>query len=624
MKKVIIAAVVALALVAGSSSASAAAGYTFASYLKVGSTGADVTALQTWLSTSGFLSMPAGVAKGYFGQLTKAAVVKYQASVGLPATGFVGPMTIAKLNGASMTATPVASATCPAGYTCAPVGAATPAVVSGSITTPGVEGTLSVDQGAISNTTVYEGQTKVPVLNLRLRANTSDIDAQRVTVQLPSANTYVKGFSTLYVLADNGAVLASMNLNSQTVTKSGSTYSVTIPGFHYVVAKNSYRYLTVAADVYGSVNTTYLGNYTFTLPTDGVRGTDGAGIDEYSGAGFSQTVTISTSLVDSANLTLSTNSATPLSQVIVASNGSNNNEADKVTVLAFDVQSKKDSIGITDLAATTTIDGVPKNGTTTSAYLYDGSTLVANATVASNGTITFSNIAGVNGYVIPANTTKTFTLKLDIRNANSVPVTSTTTIVASGITAVNSNGSNLTSSLITGSASSNSLTIQSAGPVFTLNSKSVNVTRNSTQVGSSTSIMDAVFNIHIAAVGKSITFGTAASGTPFVKTGSTYAGSSFDLYTNGSNSGATTTISAPMTVDFVVPDSGVTQDTTNNSFTIADGQSADITVHAKATATGLPTSNSYAISVKKLYWDGTSSTWMAGLSTWRSDSVTLP
>lgn len=66
------------------------------SNLMMSSRGSGVTALQTFLETEGYLTMPSGVAKGYFGSITKMALIKYQASVGLPATGFFGPLTRAK------------------------------------------------------------------------------------------------------------------------------------------------------------------------------------------------------------------------------------------------------------------------------------------------------------------------------------------------------------------------------------------------------------------------------------------------------------------------------------------------------------------------------------------------
>lgn len=65
--------------------------------LGIGAEGKDVEALQTALENKGLLTMPQGVAKGYFGRITSAAVVKYQASVGLPKVGVFGPLTRAKL-----------------------------------------------------------------------------------------------------------------------------------------------------------------------------------------------------------------------------------------------------------------------------------------------------------------------------------------------------------------------------------------------------------------------------------------------------------------------------------------------------------------------------------------------
>lgn len=57
-------------------------------------TGNEITTLQAFLSTQGFLKVPA---TGYFGVSTLAAVKVYQASVGLTPTGYVGPLTRAKI-----------------------------------------------------------------------------------------------------------------------------------------------------------------------------------------------------------------------------------------------------------------------------------------------------------------------------------------------------------------------------------------------------------------------------------------------------------------------------------------------------------------------------------------------
>ena len=57
-----------------------------------GSRGDGVAKLQMFLEEKAFLVVPAGVAKGYFGAITKAALMKYQASVGVRATGYFGPL----------------------------------------------------------------------------------------------------------------------------------------------------------------------------------------------------------------------------------------------------------------------------------------------------------------------------------------------------------------------------------------------------------------------------------------------------------------------------------------------------------------------------------------------------
>ncbi|MDO8183428.1 MAG: peptidoglycan-binding protein [bacterium] len=75
------------------------------SQLDLGDRGSEVTELQTYLATNVSI-YPEGLVTGYFGQLTKAAVERFQTSQGIvsqgtPATtgyGRVGPQTMAKIN----------------------------------------------------------------------------------------------------------------------------------------------------------------------------------------------------------------------------------------------------------------------------------------------------------------------------------------------------------------------------------------------------------------------------------------------------------------------------------------------------------------------------------------------
>ena len=68
------------------------------SNLTVGSRGGEVISLQTFLVDKGFLNMPIGSSKGYFGNLTKIALMSYQRNNSINATGYFGPMTRAKFN----------------------------------------------------------------------------------------------------------------------------------------------------------------------------------------------------------------------------------------------------------------------------------------------------------------------------------------------------------------------------------------------------------------------------------------------------------------------------------------------------------------------------------------------
>jgi hypothetical protein len=83
----------------GGTTAAATTGYVFNTNLTVGSRGADVTALQNAVGVS--------PATGYFGAITKAAVIQYQIAKGItPAAGYVGAVTRAALNAGSSVVIP--------------------------------------------------------------------------------------------------------------------------------------------------------------------------------------------------------------------------------------------------------------------------------------------------------------------------------------------------------------------------------------------------------------------------------------------------------------------------------------------------------------------------------------
>jgi len=600
-----------------SMSGGAAASTSFTTDLTIGSKGAEVTALQDMLSAGGYLVMPAGVAKGYFGALTKSAVAKWQAAKGItPAVGYFGAKSRAAAG--SVTTTTTTTTTSPA--------------VTG-ISTPGAEGTIAVSTATVSNATIYSGSSMQPVLAFKVKATNSDVAIQRLKVDLgTNSKVYTRAFSRIYLVDESGKTVASSDLNANTVTKGTEAtprYTVTLTGFSSVVPKDTTKTFTVKVDVMSFSSTdTSVANvaWTFTLQNNAIRGVDGAGIDQYEGTnGLTKDITTGAALSDTASLTLSTGANTPLTQEVVAAGGSLNNEIDKVTLLTFDIQAKKDNVLVTDLMALVSNVGP---ATASSTFLYAGDTLIGTATIGQDKKATFADI----NYSIAKDTTKTFTIKADIRNATAVQTTITATLTGNTtyLTAENTAGDSLTNTYISGSATGNNILVTNIGPVFSLTGTPTITRTVTSNSSSSTSTAAVTFNVNIKAVGGSLLLGSLSSTTPLMsnKGGVT---PSFIAYKDGvAVSGAQLIVAS--TTDWSVPSSGVTNDSPNATFTLAQDASVTIPVtfsmQGKLTSGVDSTYGSYSIGLERLNWVSSAglkaSTFMAGQSAWRSASVVLP
>jgi len=615
------------------STVAAQSSYSYTSDLTVGSTGAAVTALQTQLGVS--------PATGYFGSITKAAVVTYQTANGLPATGYVGPLTRAKLNASAAVTTTTTTTT-----TTQPV-----TTTSTTVTNTGVEGILTVNLNSIpsSGQNVYAGDSQDSLLGIKLQAQLSPITIQRVQVDLGNSSTvYNKFFSNLYLVSDSGQVLAQAALNSNTVTKqtSGASneYYITFSGFNYTVpGDNSIHVLTLKGDTYSSIDTTLDGkSIVFGVDQNGIRGVDGAGVDQYgptsvgtipTGYNWSATqytsiynaVAIQDSLSDSAKLQLSTDSATPLAVNAVASQGSASNELDGQTVLVFDLYAQKDWIQLDNLTTHFTTTGSAGTASATTAYLFAGSQQVSSAAVASNGTATFTNI----NYKVSQNTTQPFTIKADIKNANTSVNTISANIGSVDVLAENSQGNTINSTLntVTGSATGNAITVNSAGAVFALASTPTITTQvSSSQNNTSTTTALASFNVQIQAVGGNAYFGTQAASTTF----------GFSIYQGGTAWAQATSTYSGVT-SWVTPSSGVVTTGlpgTQVAFELQQNNSVTIPVtfsfQNKSTAGAFIPTQTYAVGLDSINWSAngnqpiTVASFMAGQTSWRTAQISLP
>lgn len=471
----------------------------FNTNLTMGSKGADVSALQNWLIGKGF-SIAAG-ATGYFGGQTRSALAAYQKANGItPAVGYFGPKTRASVNAGGGTTSGGA-------------------VSTNGITTIGAEGSINVEKESSGlKTTVYEGDSKVSLLGVRIEAKDSDVNFSRVRVDLgTTTDTYNRQFSKVYLLDDTGSIVASKDLNSSNVTRVSGTpvhYYVTLAGFNSLIKKNMKRSYWIAVDAYPSISSTYrTGSYSMTFyGGDAIRVTDGAGLDQYSAGAdsISQTFNISANLSDSAMLTVSTDPAVRKAATIVANSGAANNEKDKEEIGSFRLLAEKDDVLLRDLNVTVS-NTATSSASVQTLYLFDGSTAIGTASADSNGIYHFTSV----NQTLTKDAYKTITVKADFRS-----VTSGAVVKVGAVTVVSaeSKGTGRTlgtlSTLAAGAGENMSpvatgVTVSTASPTINI------VTTKDTNGVTTEAHLSSTFNVTFTAIGADVAFGAPGSAFTF-------------------------------------------------------------------------------------------------------------
>ncbi|MFZ2484932.1 MAG: peptidoglycan-binding protein [Minisyncoccia bacterium] len=601
---------------------SVSTGTVFTMNLTIGSTGAEVTALQQWLIKEGY-QIPAG-ATGYFGTQTRAAVAAYQTNKSIsPTAGYFGPITRAAVN---------AQVASTGGTTTVPGSTV-------GITTPGVEGTVTVSKAPTpsSGVKVYEGGSRVAVLGIKLKANISDIKVERVKLKLDAATSgnsdqqfYTKIADMIYVM-DGSTVLASSALDANTVVKEGSDYYITVAGFNFVVAKDSEKVLTIAIDPKASWDSTYdSDSWTLTVPVDGARGVDGAGINQYGpSTAFSNSFTSSADVVDSASLTVSLASNSPDTTQVIANQGTSDNEYDELTLAVFDFKGEEDAVTVTDLVVDIVRGGGNNVATATTAYIYDGSTLIGSAAVVGTTATAMSATFADIDWTVPADTTRKLTFKVDIDSAAVAADTfyadiGAVTSVATNVTSENSAGSSITE---TGSATGRTITIRKIGPEVTLVSKSISATgvpQSNDTLTRSTSTLTATFNVKIKAVGGTLNLGTVASGTPVIASST----ASFKVFRNGAYDG---TVSAATSTSYTIPSDCTSVGTNSCNLTDSNEVTIPVTfsIRGRSPDSTVLSSGLYSVQFTGVTWhaDGGASqttTFMSADDDWRTADVSFP
>lgn len=495
----------------------------------------------------------------------------------------------------------------------------------GGITTPGEEGTIDVTLASTpaGDIEVQEGQDKVALMGIEIEANQSDVLVQRVKVAFATTSSKVwkDVLSDLYIF-DGSTQIARVNIEDVVDEDDDTTPgdSVTLSGFSILVREGQTKILTIKADTMSSIdsvfeNSTY--DFRVEVPASGIRAVDGAGIDIYGpDSMIGKTFNVEQSSADQASLILSLSSGNPKASQVIASTGSDEDEYDMFETLRFNIKAEDDDVLITDLTATTTNVGAGA-ATATTAYLYKGSTLIDSASInTSLGSATFSDI----DVTINENTTETFSIKVDIENADGTADVLTSSITSGGVVAENSEGDSITA---TGSATGERHTVLNAGPELSLvGTPTISKSQSPAQNNTTTSTVTATFNVRVKAVGDDVTFGTQSASTTF----------GFQTYLNGSAS----TLLVASTTSFTEPSSGVIDETSSGlSFTLQEGN--EVTVPVTFTFEGrvastyaLVSLGNYAVGMTSIKWStdsgvtAVSSTFMSGKTDWRTSEVTLP
>lgn len=255
------------AQIAAASTSSSTTSTTFTRDLTLGSTGADVTALQTWLESKGFLTIPAGVSKGYFGEMTRAALAKYQVSAGIsPAAGYFGPATRAKVaaEGGSTTTTTTTS-------------------VSGgetSLEDEDLQGEDDAEEGEMKQVATFEfdvedADAQVDRLDLEFTfdgQNDADTEAWDV-------------FETITLMVD-GEEIAEVDVDEEDEwLRDDSPFTFRVTDIDFVAEEGETIEIEIYVTAMDNVDGASAGDaeWLIAVADDGLRATDGQGIQNYVG-----------------------------------------------------------------------------------------------------------------------------------------------------------------------------------------------------------------------------------------------------------------------------------------------------------------------------------------------------
>ncbi len=461
----------AAAIVLGFALVASAASYTFSNYLSVGSTGADVTALQNFLIANGYSipSISSGAAQpGYFGTQTQSAVKAYQAANSIPNTGFVGPLTVASLNkgGTAVTGTGTGtgsvSMACPAGFTCTPI-VGTTVTTTGTvaaptgITTPGISGTLTIsNSGSVANGATFNTGQTVNIAGFKLQAGPSDMQVNTITADFNVRPWLYFGTFSLVNQTTGQVLVPSIPLNASSFTEltASEDYRLTISGLNFVVPKGQTVNVVLSGTALSGISQN-TGAYLDVIAAS-VRSVDGTGVVDTENLPllnlpYPNTTSPYASVLYSgnqtANLIVSIDGSSPQTQIIQTQSGSVTNN---VPLAIYDIQAQNNAATLQGLTLNVGVSG----GSYTPASVFNTIQLQANG-MTYYGTLSGNTVVFNSSVSIPLPLGVTVPLKI-VANVNQG---------VTGVTATTSLNTASTSNFVGVDANYNTPTVNNAGTI---------------------------------------------------------------------------------------------------------------------------------------------------------------
>lgn len=319
---------------------------TFTMDLTIGSTGAEVTALQNWLISQG-QSIPAG-ATGYFGTQTQAALAAWQAANGIaPAVGYFGPITRAKVNGMGGGST---------GGTGTDTGSGSDSFLGGDD-----EGYLDEFEqlSSYASEEVGEDEEDVPVLGVEMEAQDADQMIERVTVvfDTPTSNDDLEDFISDVSLWLDGDELDRMDIEDCSYDSGDDEYTCRFTGLEGVVAEGEVAELVVGVTGVSNVDSDDEGDgWDVNIPIDGIRAVSPNGVDDvYDSGAFDEPFTVeSFASANDVELMVTEADDSPESTVVDVST---TDDTDGVELLVAELEAEGSDITVTEIPVNLQVSG---------------------------------------------------------------------------------------------------------------------------------------------------------------------------------------------------------------------------------------------------------------------------